>query len=83
MKNIGPASRQWLAEIEIYTLDDLKHVGSAAAYQFIKARYPKKATLNLLWALEAAIRDIDWRELTEEDKDVLRKNLRGGNHVNL
>lgn len=75
MKNIGPASRQWLAEIEIYTLDDLKHVGSAAAYRFIKERYPKKATLNLLWALEAAIRDIDWRELTTEDKAELKNKV--------
>lgn len=40
MKNIGPVSRKWLAEIGIYTLEELRHVGAIAAYRFIKERYP-------------------------------------------
>ena len=40
MKNIGPVSRKWLADIGIYTLEELRHVGAIAAYRFIKERYP-------------------------------------------
>jgi hypothetical protein len=31
--------------------------------------------LNLLWGLEAALRDIDWRDLTEADKHELKDRL--------
>lgn len=76
MKNLGPRSRQWLAELGIYTLRDLRQVGSITTYRMLKERYPKRVSLNLLWGLEAAIRDIDWRELSETDKEELKKRSR-------
>lgn len=75
MKNIGPKSRGWLAEIGIYSIQDLKKAGAVMAYKMLKERYPKKVSLNLLWGLEAAIRDMDWRELTEKDKEQLKQKL--------
>lgn len=75
MKNIGPKSRQWLAEVGIYTVSDLRNAGVITTYKILKERYPKKVSLNLLWGLEAAIRDIDWRELTDTDKEELKKRL--------
>ena len=78
MKNIGPKSGQWLAEIGIYTINDLRKAGSITTYKILKDMYPKKVSLNLLWGLEAAIRDVDWRELTEADKEELKKKLSGG-----
>ncbi len=75
MKNIGPVSRRWLAEIGIYTMKDLKTAGSIVTYKMLKERYPKKVSLNLLWGLEAAIRDIDWRDLTDLDKEALKREL--------
>lgn len=76
MKNIGPRSRQWLAAVGIYTIDDLRRAGSITTYKILKERYPRKVSLNLLWGLEAAIRDVDWREFTETDKEELKKKLR-------
>ena len=76
MKNLGPKSRQWLAELGIYTIRDLRSAGSITTYKLLKERYPKKVSLNLLWGLEAAICDVDWRELTETDKEELRQKLR-------
>lgn len=76
MKNIGPRSRQWLAEIGIYTIRDLRNAGAIPTYKILKERYPRKVSLNLLWGLEAAIRDMDWRELTETDKEELKQQLR-------
>jgi DNA transformation protein len=75
LKNIGPKSRQWLAEVGIYTINDLRNAGAIATYKILKERYPKKVSLNLLWGLEAAIRDVDWRELTDTDKEELKKKL--------
>ncbi len=76
MRNIGPVTQQWLAEIDIYTLKDLKQAGSVLTYQMLKEKYPKKVSLNLLWGVEAAIRDMDWRELTAEDKAALKSQLK-------
>jgi hypothetical protein len=75
LKNLGPRSRQWLAEIGIYNIKDLRAAGSITTYKILKERYPKTVSLNLLWGLEAAIRDMDWRELTETDKEELKKLL--------
>ena len=74
MRNIGKVSRTWLRAIEVHTLDDLKRCGSVAAYRMIKSMQPK-ATLNLLWALEGAILDIDWREIPDTRKRELLSRL--------
>lgn len=75
MKNIGPVTRKWLAEVGIYTIDDLREAGSIPTYKMLKEIYPERVSLNLLWGLEAAVREIDWRELTEADKKNLKERL--------
>ena len=76
MRNIGPVSRRWLAEIEIYTLADLEQVGPIATYKMIKSMRGGKVSVNLLWALEGALEDIDCRDLSPERKAELRKLLK-------
>ena len=68
MKNIGPISRRWLAEIEIFSQTDLEAVGAVPAWTHLKGRYPKRVTKNLLWALLGAQLDMDWRELPDAVK---------------
>lgn len=75
LKNIGPISRRWLAEVGIYTITDLRRAGSVTTYKILKERCPKRVSLNLLWGLEAAIRNMDWRDLTETDKEDLKNQL--------
>jgi hypothetical protein len=75
MKNLGPVSTQWLAEIGIHTLDDLRAAGAVPTYRQLKEMVPDRVSLNLLWGLEAAVRGIDWRDLTEADKADLRRRL--------
>lgn len=72
--NLGPVSRGWLEEIGVYTIDDLRELGSVPIYVAIKQRHPK-ASLNLLWALEAAIIGCDWRNLPEPRKKELRREI--------
>ena len=74
LRNIGPVSAQWLAEVGVVSPEDLKRLGSVAAYAMVRSRQ-KGASLNLLWALEAAQRDCDWRELTDEVKSQLKQEL--------
>lgn len=73
MKNIGPKSREWLASIGVHSLDDVAKLGVVETYKRVKAVYPEKVTLNMLWGLQAALLDIPWKELPPDIKDQLRK----------
>ena len=71
MRNLGPVSRRWLEDIGVRTIDDLRRLGPVEAYVAVKQR-EAGASLNLLYALEAAVRGVDWRELSEAEKAELR-----------
>lgn len=72
--NLGPQSRQWLREVGIHTIGELKRLGPILAFRQVKQHQPK-ASLNLLWALAAGLKGKDWRELSEASKERLRKQL--------
>ena len=71
LRNLGPTSEGWLNAVGIYTEDDLVQLGSVIAYKLVE-QHGFAPTLNLLYALEASIRGIDWRELPPEVKEELR-----------
>ena len=73
MKNLGPKSSEWLASIGVHSLEDVARIGVVETYKLVKAAYPEKVTLNMLWGLQAALFDIPWNELPQDIKDELRK----------
>jgi DNA transformation protein len=75
IKNMGPKSSEWLASVGIHSLDDVAALGPVEAYKRLKAAYPDKVSLNMLWGLQAALLDLPWNELPPDIKDELRKQL--------
>lgn len=75
MRNLGPKSSEWLATVGIHTLDDVARLGVVETYKRVKAAYPEKVTLNMLWGLQAALLDIPWYELPADIKAQLRKEV--------
>jgi DNA transformation protein and related proteins len=77
MKNMGPKSSEWLASVDIHSLDDVVELGVVEAYKRVKAAYPDKVTLNMLWGLQAALLDLPCaaRELPPDIKEELRKQV--------
>ncbi len=75
MKNMGPKSTAWLASVGIHTLDDVAALGVVETYERVKAAYPDKVSLNLLYGLQAALLDIPWNELPPDIKAELRKQV--------
>ena len=71
LKNIGPRSAAWLADIGIGTLDDLERVGPIEAWRPAKRAYPDRVSVTLLYALQGALLDLPWNELPEEIKRQL------------
>lgn len=74
LTNLGPISAEWLGEAGIHTIADLERLGPVVAYQLVKRRQPN-TSLNLLWALAAGLAGKDWRELSEGEKESLRREV--------
>jgi len=77
LRNIGTASADWLREIGIKTIADLEEIGPVSAYRSVKLREPT-CGLNLLWAMAAGLAGKDWRELSEDEKESLLREIDRG-----
>lgn len=73
MKNMGPKSSAWLASVGVHTLDDVVELGVVETYRRVKAAYPEKVSLNLLYGLQAALLDLPWNELPPDIKEELKR----------
>ena len=71
LKNIGPVSMEWLRAVGIVSREDLERLGAVEAYRLVKA-HGFNASLNLLYALEAALQDIHWTALSPQAKAKLK-----------
>lgn len=74
MKNLGKTSAQWLHAAGIHKTADLRRLGSIQAYQAVKNR-GIKASKVLLYAIEGALLDKQWKELQDDHKDFLNRQL--------
>ena len=74
LKNLGKTSAQWLHASGIHTADDLRRLGAVSAYQAVKSR-GFSASRVLLYAIEGALRDINWKELPDTLKSELNQHL--------
>lgn len=75
LPNLGPVIEQQLANIGVYTKDDLVNIGSLEAWLAIQ-RFDPSACYNRLLSLEAAIQGIPKRELSQTDRDWLKQFYR-------
>lgn len=71
LPNIGRVLENQLKEIGINTVDELIDLGSQETWLKIR-EIDESACLNRLMALEGAIQNIRWHDLSSEDKDNLR-----------
>lgn len=67
LSNLGPKSAQMLRAAGISTLAQLKKHGSIKAYVKVRA-IDKRASLNLLWALEGALSGRTWQDVARNDR---------------
>ena len=76
LRNIGPKSAAWLRQVGLRTREDLAEVGAVDAFMRVK-RAGFKPSLNLLYALEGALRDCHWQEVPEDRRTVLVSETEG------
>jgi hypothetical protein len=78
MRNVGPKSTAWLASIGIHSLEQVAVLGVAETYRRVKAAYPEKVSLNLLYGLQAALLDLPWTVLPLYKKNELTRQVGEG-----
>ncbi len=71
LPNIGKVLEEQLNDVGINTVDDLIDLGSKEAWLKIKD-VDESACINRLMALEGAIQNIRWHDLSDRDKKNLR-----------
>ena len=70
LRNIGPKSAAWLRQVGLRTREDLAAAGTVEAFMRVK-RAGFKPTLNLLYAIERALQDCHWQEISEARRGEL------------
>jgi hypothetical protein len=62
LRGLGPQSSAWLRAIGVTTRDELARLGAIECCRRLRrAGFP--ATLNMAYAIQAALMDCDWRQL--------------------
>lgn len=74
LRNLGPKTAEWLNEVGIHSIEDLRQAGAIGAYRKLKALNPKVSFLALI-AMHAALQGRDWREVTADEKEMLKSLL--------
>lgn len=74
LRNLGVKSAQMLTRAGIHSADQIRQAGSVPCFLCVKQQRPH-VSLNLLWALEGFLLDMDWRDLPSERKQELRQQL--------
>jgi DNA transformation protein len=66
-------SVRWLEAAGITSVADLRRIGAVAAYGRVSFQQGKQVSLNLLYALHAALKGVRWDEVTTAEKRRLRR----------
>lgn len=75
---LGPTTSGWLRRVGIHSVADLKKTGVVDVYLRLEHEYPDRVSLNALWALQAEVMGIDWRDVPAAVKARLRKEVGRG-----
>jgi DNA transformation protein and related proteins len=74
LPNLGSTSAGWLHDVGIESYDDLERLGSVQAFLLVDASR-EGVSLNLLYALEGALRDVRWDRLPPQVRADLRRQV--------
>jgi DNA transformation protein len=81
LQGLGPRSAAMLEQAGVGSVEQLRSLGSIAAYVRVK-RSGARPSLNLLWALESALTGQPWQEVARQHRTsllfALEQHERGG-----
>ncbi|WCE28559.1 TfoX/Sxy family DNA transformation protein [Vibrio sp. SCSIO 43137] len=75
LPNLRLGTERMLKKAGIASVSDLKQVGAVGAYKAIQKSHPDTVNLELLWALEGALKGTHWSVITQERRAELMQAL--------
>jgi DNA transformation protein and related proteins len=75
VRNIGLKLAKMLREIEVPSEEALAKIGPVTAYVRLRFAFGKEVGLNALWAMEAGLSGLDWRQLPDDRKAALKEEI--------
>jgi hypothetical protein len=76
LPGLGPKSAQMLVEAGVGDPAALEELGPAGAFRAVRFRHGRAATTNFIYAIDCAIRRLDWRMLEASRKSELKEMAR-------
>jgi hypothetical protein len=73
LMNIGPKTADRLENVGIDSIKKLKEAGPVDVFCRLKVLYPDSTSNNALYALQAAMLNVDWREIPSQLKTDLQR----------
>ena len=74
LPNLGPASERMLHAAGIRTPAQLRALGAVRTFVAVR-QAGQQPSLNLLWALEGALSDRDWKSVAQQERTALLMQL--------
>lgn len=78
LPNLDPVTERWLAAIGVHSRRDLETLGAINAYRLLKG-HGYRVSLNLVYAIEAMLRDTRWDRLPTRVKTRLKAAVADAN----
>lgn len=75
IEKLGSRTEYMLSEVDVCSEDDLRELGPVQAYLRLKFRFGRGVSILALYAMEACLRDCDWRDLSAKDKKELKARV--------
>lgn len=75
LPGLGLKSEQWLAEVGIVNVAQLKQKGAVRAYLMLEQGCSTKPSLNFFYAMVGALEGRRWQDVAREDKARLLVEL--------
>ena len=72
LTNLGKIAARQLGEIGIKSEADLRSAGAVGAYLRLKDHFGPAVSLNYLYALDGALKDVRWDAMPESERAALR-----------
>ena len=72
LPSLGPTSAQMLIDAGIPDVKTLRKLGVLASYRRLRFHFGKRVTTNFAYAIESALRGMDWRLLEAERKAEIK-----------
>lgn len=82
LRNLGRTSAQWLHAAGIRDEQSLRELGAVQAFRNVRAR-GFRPSLVLLYAIEGALLDVHWNQLSPAHKARLRQLLEAADDDNM